>query len=312
LFRRLLPSLFKRPDTGYHYHVFIGYDLGDRLWSNTSTLARIHYWFLTHVTYVLRVKFRIRVELHIHELSVGTLNGPIGPVVAFNQLLLIAYHFNDTGSGTKIQYFLPLNDDNHFTTGWANIMVMALWSIGNPNVTRDYHFNSRPPHLNTPNLTPPIGVVGPLSFHGLGGADTTLLWQMTHRSHMDIFAPYYYPPRLPLWSLDRWICSVYGYERVRLVAEVRLYHNSHAHGTRHHTPIERSVALADQRIAATISTGVQRVWHYINIHARERFSGQALASASASGKFRTAQPLTAFDSGRRLIVFPPPALHRIS
>lgn len=102
-----------------------------------------------------------------------------GHHIPFNEIAHVAYT-------EGADYFCRVNDDTEFKTiEWITHGVTALQQYQPPN----------------------IGVVGPKCSQG----NTNIMTHdMVHRSHMDIFQGYYYPPAFGNWYLDDWISSVYG------------------------------------------------------------------------------------------------------
>jgi hypothetical protein len=101
-----------------------------------------------------------------------------GHHIPFNEVALTAYN-------EGADYFCRVNDDTEFLTNeWITTGVSALQNYDPPN----------------------IGVVGPKCSEG----NTVIMTHdMVHRTHMEIFRGYYYPPSFGNWYLDDWITNVY-------------------------------------------------------------------------------------------------------
>jgi len=124
--------------------------------------------------------------------------------IPMNEAIKFAY---DDGA----DYIVRINDDTEFITkGWTSAAVGTLLAMGPPNV----------------------GVVGPTC---PDGKVEILTHDMVHRTHVEIFEGYYYPPVFENWYLDDWITEVYGQKRTRKLPyfnwEVR--HHINHHGTRY-------------------------------------------------------------------------------
>ena len=91
-------------------------------------------------------------------------------------------------------------------TPWADVLVKQVTSYGWP-----------------------YGAVGPRCD---AGNTRILTHDLTHRTHLEIFSPNYYPLQLEDWFLDDWITLVYGRKRTKRVREIEIGHFS-AHGTRY-------------------------------------------------------------------------------
>jgi Polysaccharide biosynthesis len=102
-----------------------------------------------------------------------------GHHIPFNEIALTAYN-------EGADYFCRVNDDTEFVTEeWITLAVSALQNYDPPNV----------------------GVVGPKC--GEGNTDI-MTHDMVHRTHLEIFHGYYYPPSFGNWFLDDWITIVYS------------------------------------------------------------------------------------------------------
>jgi hypothetical protein len=101
--------------------------------------------------------------------------------IPFNEIAMTAY------SESFADYYVRVNDDTEFKTSkWITIGISALQNDYDP---------------------PNIGVVGPTCSQG----NTAIMTHdMVHRTHIEIFNGYYYPPSFNNWFLDDWISNVYG------------------------------------------------------------------------------------------------------
>jgi uncharacterized protein (TIGR01627 family) len=99
--------------------------------------------------------------------------------IPFNEIALTAYQ-------EEADYFCRVNDDTEFRTPqWVTLAVSTLQTYDPPN----------------------IGVVGPSCQQG----NTAIMTHdLVHRTHLEIFHGYYYPPVFNNWYLDDWISSVYS------------------------------------------------------------------------------------------------------
>jgi Polysaccharide biosynthesis len=99
--------------------------------------------------------------------------------IPFNEIALTAYN-------EGADYFCRVNDDTEFTTEeWITLAVSVLQNYDPPNV----------------------GVVGPKCDEG---NNAIMTHDMVHRTHLEIFHGYYYPPSFGNWYLDDWITNVYS------------------------------------------------------------------------------------------------------
>ena len=100
--------------------------------------------------------------------------------IPFNEVAMTAYREIDP------DYYVRVNDDTEFQTSqWISIGVRALQRYDPPNV----------------------GVVGPSCAQG----NTAILTHdMVHRTHLEIFRGFYYPPSFHNWFLDDWITNIYS------------------------------------------------------------------------------------------------------
>jgi uncharacterized protein (TIGR01627 family) len=120
--------------------------------------------------------------------------------IPFNEIALTAYQ-------EEADYFCRVNDDTEFRTPqWVTLAVSTLQAYDPPN----------------------IGVVGP-SCHQ--GNTAIMTHDLVHRSHLEIFHGYYYPPVFNNWYLDDWISSVYSssilgsaYSRTTVLAKWSIKH----------------------------------------------------------------------------------------
>jgi Nucleotide-diphospho-sugar transferase/Polysaccharide biosynthesis len=100
--------------------------------------------------------------------------------IPFNEIALLAY---EDGA----DYLCRVNDDSEFTSsGWITLATTTLQH-----------------DMDVPN----VGVVAPLC---LQGNLNIMTHDLVHRTHMDIFHGYYYPPIFDNWFLDDWMTNVYA------------------------------------------------------------------------------------------------------
>jgi hypothetical protein len=96
------------------YRILIGYDTGDRVFDNQSTLGSLHEWAAHHIPLI---------TLTTHPVS-NPLCKP-GPVM--NHLSKLAH---DSGC----DYIYRINDDTEFITPWTSAFVTALAAFSPPNI----------------------------------------------------------------------------------------------------------------------------------------------------------------------------------
>ena len=219
-----LPSLVRTAQPGFRYVVVMGYDRGDPWYDTPRGWAEVEGWFERRVRGTLAER-NITATLHGVRVD-NTLKKP-GPV--FNEMARVAY-----GDPIRADYFFRLNDDTELTTRWARPFTRALRRLGN------------------------VGVVGP---DHTGGNRHILTHDFVHRTHMDIFAPSYYPPELVDWWMDDWISNVYGEARTRRMERSKAVHHTLSQGQRYEIDMRNQ-----QRLAPALEAGRTRVADYLRRH----------------------------------------------
>jgi hypothetical protein len=123
--------------------------------------------------------------------------------MAINEIAHYAYTHNEY----KCDYFARVNDDGEFQSNkWASASIKALKSFNPPN----------------------LGAVGPV---GASTCCRILIFDMVHRTHLDIFEQYY-PSVFDNWWTDDWITSVYGNNK-QFVKGWKMQHHTGKHGQRY-------------------------------------------------------------------------------
>jgi hypothetical protein len=219
LFHDCLPALVATVVKGFNYHVFVAYDKGDSFFDNKGKHAEITDWFAEHAVKPLAKK-DITMILELQ----GFPNPKRKPIPVFNQALQWAYT-------EGADFFFRINDDTIMASPWANQFVKAMGKLG----------------------AAPYGAVGPRDDRN----PQILTHDFTHRTHMDIFTPYYYPDIFLDWYIDNWITRVYGRKRTRQIAAVRCYNNGR-HGTRY-TPSDN----VEGKLPDTLRKGGQKVLEWM-------------------------------------------------
>lgn len=106
------------------------------------------------------------------------------------RLICHCYVFVMLDSVTSYSYFYRVSDDVQMIDRWMKPFSDAILAFG----------------------APLYGVVGPRCDESTDNS-TTILQDFVHRSHITIFAPYYYPYILSDWWNDNWISRIYGRTR---------------------------------------------------------------------------------------------------
>jgi len=195
LFSILLPSLVQTVECGFNYRVVLAFDYGDAFFDSEEGTSKVKEWFEENVRKKLAEK-GVTGEL----LFAPVQNDVKKPGPAFEAMTKKAY---EAGS----DYIYRVNDDTQFIDPFASVMVGALQEMGEP-----------------------FGVVGPRCH---GQSTRILTHDFTHRTHMEIFNGYYYPPQLSDWWMDDWISRVYGKSRTRMAMSAKVFHHTGKHGSRY-------------------------------------------------------------------------------
>jgi rhamnogalacturonan II specific xylosyltransferase len=137
-----------------------------------------------------------------------------------------------TSKGAKCDYYARVNDDAEFqSNGWTSAATTVLKNFQPSN----------------------IGAVGPV---GSTVCCRILIFDMVHRSHLDIFDTYY-PPALDNWWTDDWITQVYGKNK-QFVKKWKMKHHTNKHGQRYSVKHSQKGALK-----SIINIGKKRIGNYI-------------------------------------------------
>lgn len=96
------------------YRILVGYDTGDRVFDNQTTLGALHEWAAHHIPFI---------ALTTHPVS-NPLCKP-GPVM--NRLSKLAHV-------SGCDYIYRINDDTEFITPWTTAFVAALAAFSPPNI----------------------------------------------------------------------------------------------------------------------------------------------------------------------------------
>lgn len=196
LFSILLPSLVQAAECGFNYRVVLAYDYGDKFFDSKKGQQQTKEWFKQNAMIPLGDK-GIKIELLFAPVD----NKVKKPGPAFTAMTKVAY---DAGS----EYIYRVNDDTQFMEPFAALMSRALQAMG-----------------------PPYGVVGPRCH---GQSTRILTHDFTHRTHMEIFNQFYYPPQLSDWWMDDWVSRVYGRERTAMASSGgKVFHHTGKHGSRY-------------------------------------------------------------------------------
>lgn len=156
------------------YWLVVAYDAGDPVLDTYWGQRQLRDWFKVNVQSPV-ARRGVSVSLNLVRFD----NPAQQPGPAFNFALRCAY---EDGA----DYLYRVNDDTWFATAdWASRLVHTLRAMRPPN----------------------FGVVGP---HCDADSARVLSHDMTHRSHLQRFAPHYYPPVFVNYWLDDWITAVYG------------------------------------------------------------------------------------------------------
>ena len=195
IFDKLLPSLTKTLDCEFRYVFVLGFDLGDPMFDSDMNKKIVRDMFNVNTKSVLSLK-----EIMIDLILVGVNNPNKKPGPVFNEMARYAYRLN-------AEYFYRINDDTEMIDQWPSVFVNILKSLSSQ-----------------------IGVVGPQCFQG---HTKILTHDFVHRTHLEIFEMFYYPPELTDWWLDDWITHVYGWNRTILSKKIMVHHHVGAYSTRY-------------------------------------------------------------------------------
>ena len=148
---------------------------------------------------------------------------------AVNELAQYAY----THGEHRCDYFVRVNDDGEFQSQkWASAAIKVLSSFNPPNV----------------------GAVGPV---GKRTCCRILIFDMVHRTHLDIFDTYY-PAVLDNWWTDDWITKVYGKNR-QFVKGWKMEHHVSKHGQRY------TVKMTQQKyLQGALESGKKKLQNYLS------------------------------------------------
>ncbi len=226
LFNTLVRSLNFTAETGYEYWVYICYDAGDRFYDTPGKPEAAARWFNEQVGRFLLAR-GIKSVFKLHKFQ----NTQKKPGPAFNHVLKIAY---DDGA----DWFYRVNDDTELCGAWTTPFIKTLTDLGAP-----------------------YGAVGPICGQGNMAIMTH---DFTHRMHMEIFDPNYYPPPLADWWMDDWISKVYGVKRSWQLPAVTVTHHTGKHGRRYE--VDKS---NQQKLEPELVAGRARIRDYMRAHPQQ-------------------------------------------
>ena len=195
LFDKLLPSLTRTLECEFRYVFMLGFDSGDPFFDLDKNKKSIQEIFNVNTKSVLLLK-GIMIDL----ILIGVDNPNKKPGSVFNEMARSAYSMN-------AQYFYRINDNTEMIDPWSSVFINILKSLPSQ-----------------------IGIVGPQCFQGHSKILTNYF---VHRTHLEIFDMFYYPPELTDWSLDDWITNVYGWNRTILSKQVMVHHHEGTFSTRY-------------------------------------------------------------------------------
>ena len=148
---------------------------------------------------------------------------------AVNEIAQYAY----THGNHSCDYFVRVNDDGEFqSSGWTTAAIQVLKTFNPPNV----------------------GAVGPV---GKGTCCRIFIFDMVHRTHLDIFDTYY-PSVLDNWWTDDWITQVYGKNK-KFVKGWKMQHHTGHHGQRY--KVNRSQVNS---LNGAIQNGIKQIEKYLS------------------------------------------------
>lgn len=132
------------------------------------------------------------------------------------------------------EFLYRVSDDSEFRERWPAVFSAAVRSLQSP---------------------PLLGVVGPV----VSGEDRTavLRHDFVHRTHMDIFAPHYYPQALAEVHMDRWMSRVYGHNRTFVTSGVSIIKRSDG-------PVQAvNSFIPDERVTDLVVIGKQQILSWV-------------------------------------------------
>jgi hypothetical protein len=195
-------------------------------------MKEVHKWFQDDVRTPLA---RSGISMHLVTVAVANAAHKPGPV--FNKMAAEAH-----ASGAE--YLYRISDDTEFKERWPAVFVEALRSLQSP---------------------PLMGVVGPV----VSGEErtTVLKHDFVHRTHMEIFAPNYYPAALADVHMDKWMSRVYGHNRTFVATGVGIVQRSDI-------PVQQlNTFIPDELVTDLVVHGKQQILSWLRTNTSQWLSG---------------------------------------